>query len=124
MRNNKLIEVSKKLYELFIKHNDNRDLAIGEFIGWLDNDSNLVENRVSQPSEPSFGQWIDVEDEYPKTGTNVLAYDESEEEPIYIAWLMSPRFEDDNTQIDEGSWQCEHYDKKLRITKWMPLPKP
>ena len=80
--------------------------------------SNLVENRVSQPSEPSFGQWIDVNDRLP---TETAGYLVQCEEGVCTAWYNTTykEWEGDNF-VEEGSGH-PHYDN---VIKWMPLPKP
>lgn len=80
--------------------------------------ANPVEKLVSQPSEPIFGQWIDVKDKLPEINEPVLIYDGS---GIAVARMAEPPY--------NNWWVNDTYgfaDDGLipQVYKWMPLPKP
>lgn len=97
-------------------------------IEWIQNAANQaaekfcpVENRVSQPSEPLFGQWIDGE---PKNACWCIAKSRTKdkEEAYYVNELwFNPM------SIDK--WYCGARSEfktawRLKVVAYMPLPKP
>lgn len=76
--------------------------------------SNKHEPRVSQPSEPIFGQWIDAK-QLPPEMIRVICYCEGGRMEVgYIYEYHYCRDKDGDT-FDECGY---------KVTKWMPLPKP
>ena len=76
------------------------------FKNFLEKLAKRVEPEVSQPSEPSFGQWIDVKDKLPERNIDVLV------------------FSDYGDHTDTWVTRLDKYWKNNSIIKWMPLPKP
>mgnify|MGYP000937302059 CR=1 FL=1 len=80
-----------------------------------ENTSNPVEAEVSQPSEPSFGQWIEAEYKLPDDGEEVIFINPDKH-------IRIGEYSDD--EFMQGYWvnKCEQYLTK-DIKRWMPLPK-
>uniref|UniRef100_A0A6M3IHS6 DUF551 domain-containing protein n=1 Tax=viral metagenome TaxID=1070528 RepID=A0A6M3IHS6_9ZZZZ len=79
--------------------------------------SNRLEKLVSQPSEPSFGQWIDVNDKLPKIEGDYLIFDTYGYINMQL-YSIEKKFLDDDCLFTDDS-----------VTHWMllpqnPLPKP
>ena len=80
-------------------------------------ESNRLEKLVSQPSEPSFGQWIDVNDKLPKIEGDYLIFDTYGYINMQL-YSIEKKFLDDDCLFTDDS-----------VTHWMllpqnPLPKP
>lgn len=78
--------------------------------------ANPVENRVSQPSEPTFGQWTLTTDRMPLHSGFYLTVDINENDEPFI--MIYPYDEIDKTFVDMAQYPNKD------VIKWMPLPKP
>lgn len=80
--------------------------------------SNIMRNWVCrQPTVPTYGQWIRVEEEKPDTGQYVLV--NHKDGVMQCAQYLISGYD------DRELWMLDHYYKEQsEITHWMPLPEP
>lgn len=78
--------------------------------------ANPLDAQVSQPSEPSFGQWTLTKDRMPLHSGFYLTVDINENDEPFI--MIYPYDEIDKTFVDMAQYPNKD------VIKWMPLPKP
>ncbi len=110
---------SKARIEIEILQNNgfstgNIENAMDEWARWIQ--ANPLDAVVSQPSEPTFGQWTLTTDRMPLHSGFYLTVDINENDEPFI--MIYPYDEIDKTFVDMAGYPNKD------VTKWMPLPKP
>ena len=74
----------------------------------------LIDHVKNEPTVPTFGQWISVEDVCPERDKVVLVH------VVGHDWDEPDAYISIDSLNPEGLWRCHH----LSVTHWMPMPEP